>query len=280
MKKTIVILVIVAILGGVIFGFGYVPLRIQPGEELLMYSRTSGWDDTILRPGEFAWRWQLLIPRNVTFFSVSAQPRRLTVESTSSLPSADLYREYLEGTPILAERVVLRLRYRISEEGIRIIAPAGLDDTGLEEWYRDYDDQLAAVTLDTVRQTMKDVLFDERTLFPSEALVSAVESDIAARFPDIRLEAVILEEISVPDMVLYQLGRETYTAVQNRRKETLEDFAIQSTGTRALQNERLETLARYGEILDRHPILLDYLEIAAKHGADPLDLERLESSVE
>jgi regulator of protease activity HflC (stomatin/prohibitin superfamily) len=276
MKKTIVILIILAILGGVVFGFGYVPLRVEPGTEVLIFSKTSGWDSAPLPAGTFAWRWQLLIPRNVSIYSFSSEPRRVSVSTRTALPSADLYREYLEGTPLLEERINLRLRYRISDEGLRSIAPSGLGEEGLTPWYEDFDDQLTRTTTETVSETLQSLLSDGDPGSLSQELLEAIEREIAEKHPDVVLESVILEDIAVPDLVLYQLGRETYLEIQEVRRRTLEEATVQSTAARAQQSERLETLARYGEILDKHPVLLEYLEIAARHGDDPLDLGRLE----
>ncbi len=276
MKKTIVILIILALLGGVIFGFGYVPLRVEPGRQVLIFSKTSGWDAEPIPAGKFAWRWQLLIPGNASLHFVSSTPRRLTIKSRTALPSADLYREYLEGTPILEERIDLRLRYRISDEGLLALAPSGLGEEELEPWFKDFDDQLTRTTTDVIGRTLRNVLFTDAPEALSRTIVEAVETEVAEKHPHVVLESVILEEIFVPDLMLYLQGRETYMEIQQVRRRTLEDVTVQSTSIRTQQNERLETLSRYGEILDRHPILLEYLEIAARHGDDPLELRRLE----
>ncbi len=281
MKKGVVIIVILVILGGVVFGFGYVPLRVEPGQQLLMFSKTSGWDSEPISPGEFSWRWQLLIPTNVTFYTISSQPRRVAVQSTTALPSADLYREFLEGTPILEERISMRIRYRISDAGVLSLAPSGIDPGSLERWYADMDDQISRTALQAVRLTFRRLLEgDTDAVDFTTPVVEAVESAIALEHEEIILESVIIEDVLVPDIALYRLARETYGAVQRQRQAALENMTASATTARALQNERLETLARYGEILDRHPILLEYLEIAARHEEDPLDLRGLESVVE
>ena len=52
MKKLFVTFVILLIVGAVAFGFGYVPIRIEPGTRALMFSRTSGWDSQSVTTGE------------------------------------------------------------------------------------------------------------------------------------------------------------------------------------------------------------------------------------
>jgi hypothetical protein len=280
MKKAIISLIILIVIAAVAFGFGYVPIRLEPGERVLMFSRTSGWDDEPLAPGVFSWRWELLIPRNVTFYSFPPETRRVRLTSTTSLPSAEVYRAFLEGSPALEERVRMRLRYRISDDGIAELAPMGLDAEGIASWYDDFDDRLRSVALDATAVAIRSFLDQDDELPLSELVTSTIESRISERFPEIDLEAVIVEEIAIPDVALYRIARETYMDVQERRRSALLEAAEITALEQTRQNERLEVLARYGEILDRHTVLLDYLEIAAQHGSDPLNLQQLQSRVE
>ncbi|MCG8478600.1 MAG: hypothetical protein MI724_05860, partial [Spirochaetales bacterium] len=105
MKKLLVTLIILILLAGAGFGVGYVPLRLRAGTTAIMFSKTSGWDRTPLVAGEFAWRWELLIPTNATLHPFSTESRTVRVRSTRSLPSADLYRQYLEGEPALEQEI-------------------------------------------------------------------------------------------------------------------------------------------------------------------------------
>ncbi|MFP4152962.1 MAG: hypothetical protein ACLFSV_08950 [Alkalispirochaeta sp.] len=281
MKKMLVSVIILAILAEVAFGFGYVPIRIEAGEQVLLFSRTSGWDTAPVISGEFAWRWQLLIPKNVTIYRFPGELRSVTVSSSASLPSADHYRDYLEGDASLDQEIRLRLRYRISPLGIAELAPMGLGADGLEGWYDDFDDQITMVTLETVSQAVSDRLDRADTavsLF--DVVTEEVEKHLTERFPEIEIATVIPEEISIPDPTLYAAAREAYMTVQAQRTETLRTLTDDGTTRQVRQDERLETLARYGEILDRHPVLLEYLEIAAQHGEDPLNIRGLERVLE
>jgi len=279
MKKIIVSVIILAILAGVAFGFGYVPLRIDAGEQVLLFSRTNGWDDEPVASGDLAWRWQLLIPKNVTIYRFPADTRRLSVSSSASLPSADLYQSYLEGGASLEQRVRLRIRYRISPLGIAELAPMGLAPDRIEEWYEDFDDRLTAVALDAVSRTITDYL-DAPEVSLLDLVTETVEERISRRYPEVEIEAVIPEEVALPDPMLYAVARETYMTIQAQRAETLRSLTVDGTTQQMRREERLDTLARYGEILDRHPVLLEYLEIAAEHGEDPLNIQQLERVLE
>ncbi|MDA3947776.1 MAG: hypothetical protein PF508_00995 [Spirochaeta sp.] len=280
MKKLFVSLIILLIAGAVVFGFGYVPIRLEPGTQALMFSRTSGWDSETLRPGAFAWRWQLLVPKNVTLYHFPMETRTLTVSNSTALPSADLYRDYLEGTPSFEQRVELRIRYRLSDTGITELAPSGLRPEGLDGWYDDFDDRISSVVLDTVSATLDRMVNEGFEGSLTDAVLDPVEARIEERFPEITLQTVVPEEIALPDLELYALARETYRAVQEQRENILREFTAATTSDEARRDQRLETLARYGEILDRHPVLLEYLEIAAQHESDPLNIQQLQSVIE
>lgn len=281
MKKLFVTTVILIILAAVAFGFGYVPLRLEAGERVMLFSKTSGWDETVFQPGEFAWRWELLIPRNATFYRFAPEDRRVRVTSTTALPSAELYRPYLDGEPPLEQEIRIDIRYRISNDGIAMLAPMGLDPESVESWYEDFDDQIRSVALRSVATSVERFLeTGEASTLLADAVTEGIAGALAARFPEIEVTAIVPETVRVPDLALYAMGRDSYAAIQAQRTETLQSLTAETTARGAARDQRLETLARYGEILDRHPILLEYLEIAAQNDADPLNLQELQATVE
>lgn len=279
MKKAIFILFLLIILAGTGFGFGYVPLRLEAGSRAVMFTKTSGWHEEAFQAGEFAWAWELLIPTNAILYVFPDEPRRVQVESSSLLPSADLYANFLAEEPSLDGRVELGISYRVSTEGLPELAPAGLRPQGLEDWYSDTDGQIQGVVLRILTQVVEDFTTSSGSLNSAD-LTQAVTDEIGQRRPEIELLSVVVNELSLVDIELYREGRETYMAIQEARREALVTAAQDLAQSQATSDQRIGNLERYGQLLSDYPVLLDYLEIAAQNDADPLDLTDLEGAVQ
>lgn len=279
MKKALFILLVLVIIGATGFGFGYIPLRLEPGARAVLFSRTSGWSDTVYEAGEFAWAWQLLIPTNADLYEFSGETRRLSVSSRSSLPSAEMYVGAVDGDPDFSQRVVMSIRYRLSPSGIRSLAPIGIVADTLDQWYDDTDDRITALAAQIIGQVIERGAEQaaENPAGPApEEIAEEIADRLAERMPQIEVVAVEVTDLHLPDLQLYALARETYFAVQDARRQALIDAARAVAGSEADTAARVQNLQRYGEVLTEFPVLLEYLEIAARNGSDPLDLTSLQ----
>lgn len=276
MKKAIVILFLLIILAGTGFGFGYVPLRLDAGSRAVMFTKTSGWHEEAFQAGEFEWAWELLIPTNAILYVFPDESRQVSVQSSSLLPSADLYANFLEGQPALEDRVDLQVSYRVSTESLPELAPAGLRPQGLEDWYSDTDRQIEGLVLRILTQVIENFTSSSGALNSAD-VAEAVTDRLKERRPEIELLSVVVNELSLSDIELYREGRDTYMTVQEARREALITAARDLAQSQATSDQRLGNLERYGQLLSDYPVLLDYLEIAAQNDSDPLDLTDLEA---
>lgn len=279
MKKAIVILLLLIILAGTGFGFGYVPLRLEAGSRAVMFTKTSGWHAQPYQAGEFAWAWELLIPTNAILYVFPDEARQVRVESSSLLPSADLYSRFLEGEPSLEDRIDLQVSYRVSAEGLTELAPAGLRPQGLEDWYADTDDQLEGLVLRIITRVIENFAESSGSLNPAD-VAEEITEELADRRPEIELLSVVVNELSLSDIELYREGRDIYMAVQEARREALITAAQDLAESQATSDQRLGNLEQYGQLLSDYPVLLDYLEIAAQNDSDPLDLTDLQRAAQ
>lgn len=266
MKRVLIIFVILILLASTGFGFGYVQLRIDASEVGVLFSRTSGWDPTVHQAGDFSWRWQLLIPKNAQILRFPIEPRRVEVRSRSFLPSADLYREYLEGNPDLGHRITLRVGYRSLPAAPASLAPHGINPEAFEDWLLEQDDQIRVEAIEAV-----EVAAENGTTSVSD-LSQSVHDFLAFSHPELEIISVAVEEIVVPDFALYEAGRVAYGEVQASRRQTLVEAASAVARDEARAVSQVDILRRYGAILTEYPVLLEYVRIAAETGADPLEM--------
>jgi hypothetical protein len=272
MKKFVVTLIILLILAGTGFGFGYVPLRLDPGTRAVLFSKTSGWESEPFEAGTFAWAWQLLIPTNATLYVFDETSREVRVESSTLLHSADLYATYLTDEPSMSQRFRGTVRYRIGTSAIAQLAPQGLRPDGVDQWYEDMDARVANRTMRLVAEAIEAA----DAALSAEELTARITRGIGEGIPELSLISVVVHELTLPDEALYRLGRENYVAVQEARRAALVAAARDLAVVQATTDQQFLTFERYGQILTEYPVLLEYLEIAAQNGADPLDLTSLE----
>lgn len=275
MKRLLITFIILALVGGAVFLVGYTPLRVGRGSVAILYSRTSGWDPQPIVGGELRWEWEFLLPTNTSVIPFDVTTRSVSIRSEIPLPSADVYAPLLERTPDLTQRFSGTLRYRVTPSAFAELAPLGLDPAGLDEWYRDFDARLVTTALRVV-DGAAETIADGRSIVVGE-LSDEIADRLADRHPEADIVSLVITELSLPDPALYALGRETYDTVQRARVEALSAQSAAAAVEGSERNRFIETLEAYGRILTEYPVLLEYLEIAARNGSDPLDIEAVRS---
>jgi hypothetical protein len=280
MKRTITILVILVLLGAAVFGVGYLQIRLKDGHTAVLHSKTSGWDQEPIEPGRFSWRWELLIPNNATLHQFPMATRSINARGTSLLPSADLYATMLENSPSFRQNIRLRIRYRVSADALVRLAPTGLSPDSFEEWYEDTDTEIASEALLLTGRAVEEFLDTDVVAIPVSHVADFVRDGLETRFGDLEILAVVVETLEVPDPELYRLARTTFQTVHAAREAALIEAATATAANQAAGDQQVAILQRYGELFTDYPILLDYLEIAARTGRDPLNTGILQSAQE
>lgn len=276
MKRLIAILVILVIVGVTAFSFGYLPFRLKEGHVAVVFSKTSGWEQDPVMPGQFAWRWEFLVPNNATVHLLPAEPRSLDVQSSALLPSAETYAQLLEGTPVLKHDIRVRLRYRPSAATLARVVPAGIAEDSLENWYDDMDSEVRTALLGFLADSVLSLVDTEDLLVPASTISDRVREALHHRFPDLDFLSVVVVTLDLPDPQLYRLGRETYRTIQVAREAALVDAVQAIASNQAAADQRTAILRQYGDVFSEYPILLEYLDITARTGRDPLNLDVLQ----
>jgi len=286
MKKALVTLIVLAVLGGVVFYFGWVQIRLPGDACAVIFTKTGGFDRRVTLPGTFSWRWERLIPTNFTLYRYSLVPYRTRVEVRQLLPSAELYSGVLPDKPDFSIRAVADLEFAIRPESLPgLLEREQLYPENLPEYYR--------ATADALGSSLAE-LAAKGGLAPG-ALAGAepaFRGELAARYPHLALLRVELRDTRLPDDGLYELARDSYRSLVSRRDRARDAAEAALTGERArdaLARERqaasLESLAAYGELLDKYPILLKAMYVQNLSGRElatvpGFDLDRVLSGLE
>lgn len=256
MKKFVITLLLIVALAVGAFFVGWTELGLPAGAYGVAFTKSGGWDTAAIIPGGVTFRWERLIPTNMTLYVFDLTPQSVQRRAAGRLPSAGLY---------------------AGEIGID--AAELSYDVGITVWLRlraDYLPQLAAE--EDLRPETLPAWYERATAAAGDAAVAALLSQDAAalvtdpqalaertrrwlaeRRPEMEITAIELTPHSIPDPDLYARAKAAMEAridtQQRARLTVIEDFAL--SGEQARQYA--EMLARLGKTLAEFPELADLL---------------------
>ncbi|NBB91205.1 MAG: hypothetical protein GVY23_08375 [Spirochaetes bacterium] len=276
MRKLAISLVILLIAGGTAFYFGWVQLQIPANSYGVVFTKTGGWDTSVIRPGEFHWRWERLLPTNFTLHIFPSTPHATSVRASGTLPSAEVYAGYLEDNPDFSYELELSLAYRVRPAELpRLVREEDLQPAGLDDWYTRHDQRMVDRARGLAGEFYADVPGESAGPVQLDAFEEELTDRLAEAFPDLEIISAVPTTISLPDFSLYEAGRSLYFDSIDARRSAIAEQAYEAEERRVTEESRLETLRRYGEVLTEYPTLLDYFSLTAEQGVDPLDLEAI-----
>ncbi len=257
MKAFLIILVILVVLGGTAFYFGWVQIVLPPENYAVVFTKTGGYDDQVIRPGEFSWRWERLVPTNMTLYIFDLHPRSLDVSFEGSLPSGQLYSSILPDNPDFSLRGKVRIQFGIVPESLpSLVAEEKLSPDALDDFYEAKAEQIS----NRVMNSLKEV---QSNLASSTTLSPQLERELAREFPDLKILSLRTETVSVPDLELYELARRSYRELVEIRDRSrgqavtrLAEEQVRAENARDQERENFENLREYGKLLNEYPILL------------------------
>ena len=262
MKAFLIILVILVILAGVAFYFGWVQIHLPAEHYGVVFTKTGGYDQEVIRPGEFSWRWERLIPTNMTLYKFDLHPRSEKIAFQGSLPSAELYSSILPENPDFSYRGEIDVTFTIAPESLpALVAEKKLFPDRLEDFFSDQAQTLSTSALQILKGTDAD---------PSNTaeLNRRLERELAAVVSDLEISALNVQVKHLPDMDVYELARSSYRElVQTRDSSRAEAVArlaeeqVRADNARARERADLEALREYGELLEEYPILLKAMAV-------------------
>jgi hypothetical protein len=98
-------------------------------------------------------------------------------------------------------------------------------------------------------------------------------SEVEREFPLIEAVTCEIAVAQFPNMALYQSAKTLYEAYLERQKEQLKPVITEGADKNIADRLRFDELSRYGELLNRYPILLKYLVL--EKGINPSTAQAL-----
>jgi len=262
MKKFFTLLILFLILGGAAAGFyfGWLQLRLGENDYGVVFTKMYGYDDKVLEPGRFIWRWEALIPTNLKLHVYHLEPQQRELSVSGTLPSGDLYRNFFEGNPDFSYRITLVLNFILDPEALpRLAETENLTPDNLDSYYQRQLSAALAQAVNILREKAEDPDFYTGQGIPKENLEELIAGHLGRQLPEIKLNSLLVKDVTVPDLTLYQKAREAYFAMMETQKSLSTESLRAATAKAMEKSVNLELLEKYGELLTRYPVLLDYL---------------------
>ncbi|MDR0709283.1 MAG: hypothetical protein LBF77_04375 [Spirochaetaceae bacterium] len=257
-SSVLTVLVIIALLGLGIAAFflGWVHLSVPPGSYGVMRTKTHGIYPELIQDGKFLWVWYKLIPTNAVISVYSPNKVERPFSISGALLSADLYRRFASLDMDFSYELDGSFTFRIDPESL----PALTESRGIGG--QDDLEKLEASTAAEIESFIGRCL-DEYRKEP-ETLLDAgfpdrLKQEISAAFPGIGGFEITLNIVKFPDFALYDSLRLLYQDYLDRQRQLLTEDIREAALRNVTTQLRLDELARYGELLTKYPILLQYL---------------------
>jgi hypothetical protein len=260
-KKLIWTLLILIILGGAAFFFGWAQLTVPAGDYGVMISKTHGLDQTLIKSGEFRWVWYKLIPQNVKIQVFKIEKMVRPIRTEGALPSGEEYATLAGSTADFSYQVEATLSFNVKPESlISLVNGKQINEqAGLDAFEETLADEIRAFALQRLRICIDDVKKVEE--LQASGSIAQLNYDIQGAFPDIENLSLVMHTPRFPDITLYKEFRALHQEYIARQKDYLHTNASQQAETHIGSYIRFDELSKMGELLTTYPILLQYLQL-------------------
>ena len=267
-------LIIILAAAGAVFWFGWVQFNLGEGDYAVIYTKTNGYESKPLKNGEFAWRWQALLPTNLSLHIFNLETRTYTIDKSGKFPSGDFYAS-MTGEDINFDwNIKMKILYHLNPDTLSSLVSDGLLSAGLDSYYSDFEARLNSELINLVStevETNPDKTIGDRI----DRLEDAIKTRSGKLDKNIIVVDAAINNWTYPDPVLYAEARRLVIDLMNKRQSVLSEVEDGAVRREDARGARLSLLEEYGRILQEYPILLDLFSLEGHPGASLLPPEEL-----
>jgi hypothetical protein len=261
MKKFIITLIILIILGGAAFYFGWVQASVPAGEYGVIISKTHGVDGEIIQDGKFRWLWYKLIPTNVKTLIFKLNSVEETISVRGSLPSADTYASFSGVSMDFSYDINGSFSFSLNPEMLIPLVENNTirDQASLQIYMNSLSEKISSCIVQQLQSYSANPDFLET--FNGNPIPPDFANTVQSQFPEINDFSCSIHNVDYPDFDLYAAAKELYQNYLSRQGEFLMEQAAAAAAEKTNAQDRYDELKRYGELLSEYPILIQYLAI-------------------
>ena len=264
MKKFFFTLFLLLVLGGVIFILGWAQYKVPPGSYGIITSKTHGVDPKPVKSGEFQWIWYKLIPSNVQIAVFRLDPVKGSINFNSSLPSGDVYAAFAGLNVNFSWEFKASFSFSINpDELFHIVTAYNIkDQAALDAYLLGKAQNIENLIMRTFSSSGTDSIRLENIM--SGKKDEELEKEIAVLYPEIMNFSISVQSAKFPDFVLYREVRLLYEDYLKKQRELVTAGFGRKAENHFNMQLHFEELERYGELLTKFPVLLEYLALENK----------------
>jgi hypothetical protein len=264
-KKKFITAVIILLAAGSAGAFftGWAQFPVPLGSYGVLRSKTHGLHGPVIKDGRFTWLWYKLIPGNAKTLVFGIKPQTLGITAEGSLPQAETYISFAGLDASFRWRVTGSVSFALDPDSLPDLAETnGIDgQTALDA----YTSSLGAKIAAFVRQRIAHYCGQKEGLDRiNSGDYERLDGDVRAAFPSVTGLSFSLAADTIPDYGLFEAAKALYDDYIAYQHSALDAEVKANAALRIDTQFRLEELARYGELLSKYPLLLDYLKLEGR----------------
>ncbi len=264
MKKLLLILFLLIIVGGVAFYFGWVQFKVPPGHYGIMITKTGGVEKEVIEPGDFVWRWEALLPTNLELRVFSPDSVTKNISLSGELPSGSTYAEFYETEAEFDYKVDIAVTFTIKSEQLpTLVDERDLKPEEVDSFYTQVSEYAAGLSSTLFREKAGSSGFVSALNFDFASFEEDLLGQLRSRYPEIEFIQARAKSVEIPDIELYMTVRENYFDIMDVRHSIFTERTRRTTEDEIDEIEQVEILREYGKLLSEYPILLKYLALQA-----------------
>jgi hypothetical protein len=258
MKKLIIGIIVVILLGSVVFILGL--LHVPHDQYAVVYTSFAGFDAKALTPDTYAWRWEKLIPSALVTYLFKLESYEAEVDSPvkgNYYPSGNEYAKAAGVDMSFEFDLRYKIEFSIIPGKLRDIVSEGLRPEKLSDWYKKKANELA--------ERITQIVVKDPQIFHTEGYLGKIGSIIKddASFDSITIVKISPEYVNLPDYDLYLHLKQKYMEIEKLKLEAqiAKLNAEKDRDLLAIKKEIdiIQNLDKYGETFKNYPILLEFL---------------------
>jgi len=275
------ILFLIILIGGVGFYFGWIQIQLEENMYAVIFTKLHGYEEDVVEPGAFLWRWDKLIPTNMTIHRFTVTPQEKEISHTGTLPSAGVYTEYLEGNPDFSYNLSFRISFSVRPSYLpALLQEHHVTPDTIGSWYEDVFSRCLTEGTALIEERVEQASENDDTAYLHTSIGSELLDRLSELYPYLEFHAFEPETVRLPDFDLYRKGKEMYMAVMTEKEAAEKEATRRASEYFVTESVRLETLKKYGELLTEYPVLLEYMKLSGVTDIGDIDVDKALSEVE
>ncbi|MFO7848353.1 MAG: hypothetical protein R6V67_00205, partial [Spirochaetia bacterium] len=255
--KIVFTLFLLLAVGGTVFYFGWVQLQLPEHTYGVIYTKTGGWEQETVHPGTFTWRWEGLIPTNMTLYRVPVELQRVRISREGDLPSGSVYTEALDNDGDFTYKVDFSFSYRLKPKYLpELVIEEGLDPDELSEWYESLNERIISTAAKTVSEEAEMLDRADNSDIAFSQLEEQLFENLSEDFPFVEFKSIHPQTLNIPDIELYNAAKSYYLNMLEAKERTERETLEQRRSWKVSEESKLEVLEKYGELFTEYPGLI------------------------